>query len=88
MDIEITRTGVHSHETAWRGSALALIGPFTTLAGVVWAVAQPYRLAPIDHWAASAWDYAAQPPLLVVAVGLIFEFAVALPLLRQLRGTP
>lgn len=86
MDIEITRTGVHSQETAWRGSALALIGPFTALAGVVWAVAQPYRLAPIDHWA-GAWNYAAQPPLLVVAVGLIFEFAVALPLLRQLQGT-
>jgi hypothetical protein len=58
----------------------------TVLAGAVWAVAQPYRITFLDGQGHDLWDHLAQPPPLVVAVGVLFELAVARPLVRELRG--
>lgn len=88
MEIEIARDRVHTRNPTWRHAALAAIGPLTVLAGVVWVVAQPYRLTLLNDDRGGLWDHVAQPPLLVIAVGLFFELGVARPLLRALRGEP
>ena len=53
------------------------IGPLTVLAGIVWAFAQPYRVTFFYPEGKGFWDWAVQPPLLVVIVGLVFALAVA-----------
>lgn len=71
---------------SWRPVALMIIAPLTVVGGVVWAVAQPYRVTLLDARGHGFWDLLAQPPLLVVAVALIFHAAVAMPLARELDG--
>jgi hypothetical protein len=62
-----------------------LLGPLTILAGVVWAVAQPWRIAFLYPDGKGFYDYVAQPPLLVVLVGLLFIFFVAPGLIEDLE---
>lgn len=85
MDVEVAREGVDVAQRSRRAAILATIGPLVILAGVVWAIAQPYRLALLSETRSGVWDHIAQPPLLVLAVGLFFEVAVARPLRRQLE---
>jgi hypothetical protein len=65
--------------------AVQLIGPLTVVAGLVWAVAQPYRIVFLDRNGQGLYDYLFQPPLLVVAVGLVFTFVVAPGLVEDLE---
>ena len=86
MEIELAATlGRAAHRT-WRSLALSAIGPLTVLAGVAWALVQPYRVTLLDPGAHGVWDHLVQPPLLVVAVGALFHVAVARPLVRALEG--
>jgi hypothetical protein len=62
-----------------------LLGPLTILAGVVWAIAQPWRIAFLYPDGKGFYDYVAQPPLLVVLVGLLFIFLVAPGLIEDLE---
>lgn len=72
--------------------AVQLLGPLTMLTGLVWAVAQPYRIVFLDRDAKGAYDYLVQPPLLVVLVGLFFAILIAPGLVEDLekeqRGPP
>ena len=88
MEIHIARDRVRTRVPAWRPAALATIGPLTVLGGAVWAVAQPYRLTLLSDTRGGLWDHVAQPPLLVIAVGLFFELVVARPLVRALKDEP
>jgi ABC-type uncharacterized transport system permease subunit len=65
--------------------ALQLLGPCTALAGLVWAVAQPYRLTLLHPRGEGFWALAVQPPLLVVVVGVLFAVVVAPGLLEDLE---
>jgi hypothetical protein len=69
-----------------RTLAVQLIGPLTVVAGLVWAVAQPYRIVFLDRNGQGLYDYLFQPPLLVVAVGLVFTFVVAPGLVEDLES--
>ena len=70
-----------------RGLTIQLIGPLTILAGIVWAVAQPYRIVFFDpDRSRGFYDYVFQPPLLVVAVGLIYALVLAPGLVEDLEG--
>ena len=60
----------------WRVLAIQLLGPLTILGGVVWAVAQPYRIVLLDREGRGVYDYVFQPQLLVIVVGLLFTFAI------------
>ena len=64
--------------------AVQLLGPLTVVAGIVWAVAQPYRIAFLDRTDRDVYDYLVQPPLLVVAVGVLFALAIARGLVEDL----
>ena len=70
----------------WRTLALQLLGPLTILGGLVWAVAQPYRIVLLDREGEGVYDYLFQAPLLVVVVGLVFTFFVAPGLVEDLEA--
>jgi hypothetical protein len=65
--------------------AVQLLGPVTMLSGLVWAVAQPYRIVFLDRDGKDAYDYLVQPPLLVVLVGLVFAILIAPGLVEDLE---
>lgn len=70
---------------AGRTLAVQLLGPLTILAGIVWAVAQPYRIAFLHPHGKGLYDFLAQPPLLVVLVGVIFALLIAPGLVQDLE---
>jgi hypothetical protein len=59
-----------------RARFISALGPLTALAGLIWAVAQPYRLTLLHPRGESFWWLVVEPPLLVIAVGLLFYFFV------------
>jgi hypothetical protein len=65
--------------------AIEAIGPLTIVGGVVWAIAQPYRIVFIERAGKGFYDYLLQGPVLVAAVGLFFALAVAPALVDDLN---
>jgi hypothetical protein len=68
-----------------RARLVASLGPLTVVGGLIWAIIQPYRLTLLHPQRQGVWWLVAEPPLLVVAAGLIFAFAIARPLLDDLE---
>jgi hypothetical protein len=68
-----------------RTRAVSTLGPVTVAAGIVWALLQPYRLTLLHPRGEGFWWLAVEPPLLVVAVGLLFHFLVLPGLLEDLQ---
>jgi hypothetical protein len=68
-----------------RARVVTALGPATALAGVIWALVQPYRLTLLHPRGESFWWLAVEPPLLVIAVGLLFHFVVLPGLLADLE---
>jgi hypothetical protein len=68
-----------------RPVVITMIGPLTALAGLVWAVAQPYRLTILHPRGEGFWDLLVEPPLLVVTVGVLFALLVAPGLIEDLE---
>ncbi|MER3411590.1 MAG: hypothetical protein C4305_04215 [Thermoleophilia bacterium] len=54
-----------------------MLGPLTALAGLAWAILQPWRVTLLDSEGQGFWWLLAQPPLYVIAVGLLFHALVA-----------
>ena len=71
----------------WRPLAVQLLGPLTILGGLVWAVAQPYRIVLLDPDGRGLYDYLFQAPLLAIVVGFVFTFAIAPGLVEDLQAT-
>ena len=71
----------------WRPLAVQLLGPLTIVGGLVWAVAQPYRIVLLDREGRGLYDYLFQAPLLAVVVGLVFTLAIAPGLVEDLEET-
>jgi hypothetical protein len=61
----------------FRVLAIEAIGPLTVLGGIVWAIAQPYRVTFFYPDGKAFWDWVVQPPLLVVLVGVVFALCIA-----------
>jgi hypothetical protein len=70
----------------WRALAVQLLGPVTIVGGLVWSVAQPYRIVILDREGQNIYDYLFQAPLLVIIVGLAFSFLVAPGLVDDLEA--
>ncbi len=68
-----------------RAQAISLIGPLVATGGVVWAILQPYRITLLHPRGQGFWWHLIEPPLLVVAAGLVFALVVARPLLVDLE---
>jgi len=67
-----------------RARVVRTLGPLTVAGGLVWALLQPYRVTLLHPHGESFWWLAVEPPLLVVAVGLLFHFVVLPGLLEDL----
>jgi hypothetical protein len=65
--------------------AVSSLGPLTVLAGVVWAIVQPYRITLLHPRGQGFWWLAIEPPVLVVAAGIAFALLVARPLVADLE---
>jgi hypothetical protein len=70
-----------------RARAVSLLGPLTVAGGVVWALAQPYRITLLHPHHQGFWWLVVEPPLLVVAAGLFFARVIARPLLEDMRAS-
>jgi hypothetical protein len=70
---------------ATRARVISLLGPITIVAGIVWAVVQPYRLTLLHPHGQGFWWLAIEPPLLVVLAGVVFAVFVARPLVADLE---
>jgi hypothetical protein len=80
----VTELEVPLQRTA-RARIVSALGPATALAGIVWAIAQPYRITLLHPRGETFWWLFVQPPLLVIAVGLFFHFVVVPGLLDDLE---
>ncbi len=69
-----------------RAMAISAIGPLTILAGLVWAVLQPYRITLLHPHGQGFWWLVVEPPLLAVLVGVLFAWLVAPGLLEDLEA--
>jgi hypothetical protein len=72
-------------QRAARARIVSGLGSVTALTGIVWAIAQPYRITLLHPRGESFWWLVVQPPLLVIAVGLLFHFVVLPGLLEDLE---
>jgi hypothetical protein len=79
------RLGRRAERRQLRALAVEALGPLTALAGIVWGIAQPYRITFLHPEGKGFYDFLVQPPLLVVAVGVFFSLAIARSLLRDLE---
>ncbi len=70
----------------WRTLVLQALGPLSMFGGILWAIAQPYRIVVLDREGQGIWDYAFQPPLLVVVVGAAFALLVAPGLVEDVEA--
>jgi len=68
-----------------RARVIALLGPLTVVAGIVWAIIQPYRLTLLHPHHQGFWWLAIEPPLLVAFAGIVFAVFVARPLVADLE---
>ena len=68
-----------------RARIVSALGPTTALAGIVWALVQPYRITLLHPRGESFWFLFVEPPLLVIAVGLFFHFFILPGLLEDLE---
>jgi hypothetical protein len=68
-----------------RALTLLSLGPAVVVAGVVWALFQPWRLTLLHPYHQGFWWLVVEPPLLVVLAGLVFHALVARPLVDDLE---
>ena len=68
-----------------RAHSISLLGPLVAAAGIVWAILQPDRITLLHPRGQGFWWLAVEPPLLLVAAGIVFMLVVARPLLADLE---
>jgi len=88
MDAELVRERAEAQariRQSRRHTAVSALGPLTALAGLIWALIQPYRITMLDPDGHSFWYLVVQPPLLVMLAGALFHFWVVPGLLADLE---
>lgn len=70
---------------ATRARIVSLLGPVVVSAGLIWAILQPARITLLHPHRQGFWWLAIEPPLLVIAAGIVFALVVARPLLNDLE---
>ena len=80
----VSELEVRAHLTA-RARIVSALGPVTALAGIVWALVQPYRVTLLHPGGETFWFLLIEPPLLVIAVGVFFHFVIGPGLLQDLE---
>ena len=67
-----------------RALTIVALGPTAAGAGIVWALLQPYRITLLHPHGQGFWWLLAEPPIWVLAVGLLFARFVAPGLIEDL----
>ena len=57
----------------------------TSIAGLVWAVAQPYRITLLHPHGQGFWWLLSEPPIFIALAGMLFHRFVARGLLEDLE---
>jgi hypothetical protein len=70
-----------------RARVILALGPLTVTAGIVWALAQPWRLTLLHPSGQGFWWLFAEPPLYVVLVGVLFRLVLAPGIVADLMGS-
>jgi hypothetical protein len=86
MSTHLIQERVVTRSRTARARIVASLGPLTMLAGVVWAFLQPYRLTILHPHGEGFWWLFVEPPLLVVAVGVVFSLLIAPGLIEDLEA--
>jgi hypothetical protein len=77
---------LESANVGTRARVIGLLGPLTIVAGIVWAILQPYRITLLHPRGEPFWFLFVQPPLWVIAAGIVFAVFVARPLVADLEA--
>jgi hypothetical protein len=85
MSTQLIHERVDTRSHAARTRAVVALGPLTMLGGVAWAFLQPYRLTVLHPRGQGFWWLLVEPPLLVIAVGVVFALLVAPGLIEDLE---
>jgi amino acid transporter len=72
-----TEAGRPRARRAVRTPIVLSLGPLTVLAGIVWALAQPYRITLLHPFDQGFWWLFVEPPLWLIAAGICFHAFVA-----------
>jgi hypothetical protein len=84
---ELHEHAIEHHRTL-RARIVLGLGPATILAGIVWALIQPYRLIFLHpHGEGFWWLVGGESPLFVVLAGIAFWRVVAIPLAEDLESS-
>jgi hypothetical protein len=86
MSVDVARelSEARTRRRSPRALAVSALGPLTVVAGLGWALLQPYRITLLEPREHGFWWLLVQPPLLVVAAGLFFHFVIARGVLEDL----
>jgi hypothetical protein len=84
---EHAATHARAEVSSWRVRLLASLGPVAALAGVIWAIVQPYRVTLLHPHAQGFWWLFVEPPLFVVLAGALFHLLVARVLIEDVLET-
>ncbi|HET7555488.1 MAG TPA: hypothetical protein VFJ75_07530 [Gaiellaceae bacterium] len=85
MSTQLVTERASSRTRSARARAVGLLGPLTMLGGVAWAFLQPYRITLLHPHGEGFWWLLVEPPLLVIAVGIVFGLFVAPGLIEDLE---
>jgi hypothetical protein len=83
MNTTFVTEAVRQHDL--RAHAISLLGPLIAAAGLVWAILQPSRITLLHPRGQGFYWLVIEPPLYLVAVGIVFTVVVARPLLADLE---
>ena len=85
----MTQYATDLSRTRIRRSARALVlltlGPAVVVAGIAWALLQPWRMTLLHPYGQGFWWLLVEPPLLVVLAGVCFHVLVARPLAHDME---
>ena len=86
MSTQLIQERVAARSRTARVRIVAALGPLKMLGGVAWAFLQPYRLTILHPHGEGFWWLFVQPPLLVIAVGVVFSLLIAPGLIEDLEA--
>ncbi len=84
MNAELASELEVPRQRTFRTRFVSALGPLTMLAGIVWALVQPWRITLLHPHDQTFWWLFVEPPLLVLVVGLLFHFVLLPGLLEDL----
>jgi hypothetical protein len=86
MSTQLITERVAARHRSLRARAVTSLGPLTMLGGVGWAFLQPYRVTLLHPHGQGFWWLLVEPPLLAVAVGIVFALFVAPGVIEDLEA--